>query len=175
MRLPCIEIRKTEQSNFNFSIAGMRAKTASQAMSAGRTFVDPSNGQTKFKLNTDGVRFNDGITIGQQRPGKGAHHDVTLKSLIHFPELFESYPELENLRVRLANPRKEVNYYRYFMPKHDEHAPHILLNMRELKDMQTALSTLMHEVQHAIQHKEDFAQGQVLQAHARAVAQSPQA
>ena len=81
---------------------------------------------------------------------------VYLGDVLDFPDLYEAYPELNSLEVwtddlgvftRGRLVRDEFGKFR------------ITLNEELLKDVLQMRSTLLHEVQHWIQYKENFAKG----------------
>jgi hypothetical protein len=78
------------------------------------------------------------------RPG------VTLGKLLDHPELYQAYPDLADLRVYPRNDRGKGAHY---SSAKDE--IRVDLDIAD-KDF---LSTLLHEVQHAVQEREDFAKG----------------
>jgi hypothetical protein len=149
----------------HFSLGGELAATFGEMQDSGLTYYDPADGKHKFCIDSRGARLSAGFTTGQLTgiaPGK--HKDVSLASMLAFPELFRAYPELAKMRVRLYRRKgdAEIGVLGYFDP-YSEDGTHIALNMGtiELMDNMQAqiLDTLLHEAQHAIQHHEGWSHG----------------
>lgn len=77
----------------------------------------------------------------------------TLMDYLSHPALYETYPELADLRVRFE--RMEDGDYGAYSPKENV----IVINGKLRNDSDSAIRTLLHEIQHAIQTKEGFAKG----------------
>jgi len=80
---------------------------------------------------------------------------VYLKDLLYHPKLFEVYPELENLTVGWS--KKDINNLGTYINPKDSNTPfgEITLNMNRyklLENNEELFSTLLHEIQHAIQY-----------------------
>ena len=73
-----------------------------------------------------------------------------LKTLLDHPKLYAAYPRMENMLVRFP---RDAAFRGAYYPQHD------MVDVRNSGDHDQMFSTLMHEVQHAIQHHEDFATG----------------
>lgn len=80
--------------------------------------------------------------------------NLTVGGLINHPELFRNYPELAGIKVKLTGAR-ELQGNGSFNPKTGE----MTLDSTVARDPKKALSTLLHEIQHAIQERENFARG----------------
>lgn len=149
-----------DSTEIDFSIAGMKARGASEYIGRGEDYIDKADGQRKFVIPNTEARLSTGFTMGQLNPPEGGHKDVSLPALMHHPELYRNYPELAEMRVRLYNPQVDDLCYGFFYPKTDDSAAFIALNMKHCKgDAAKVLSTLLHESQHAIQTLEGFAEG----------------
>ena len=83
------------------------------------------------------------ISAGQTYP---------LKNVVNHPELFRAYPDLENMPVTILPGGGQGAAYN---PVDRQ----IFVGSGETADSSRLLSTLLHETQHAIQHKESFARG----------------
>lgn len=149
----------------HFSLGGELAETFGEMQDSGLTYYDPADGKHKFCIDSRGARLSAGFTTGQLtgiQPGK--HKDVSLSSMLAFPELFRAYPALAKMRVRLYRRKGDADFgvLGYFDP-YSEDGTHIALNMGtiELMDNMQAqiLDTLLHEAQHAIQHHEGWSHG----------------
>lgn len=76
-----------------------------------------------------------------------------LKDVLDFPELYELYPDAANMEFQ-SNPN--LNAYGLYQ----ENNARIILNANSFSpDSKEAISTLLHEVQHAIQAVEGFGRG----------------
>ncbi len=151
-----------ETPNINFSLGGLRAKSAGAAVQRGTTFIDPADGQTKFFIDPTESRLNTGFKMGQITSiPAGGHKDVSLAALLDFPEVYQAYPELRDLRVRLYKPKAEDHVYGYFSPPSGKKAAYIGINANHVsaENAQRFKQTLMHEMQHAIQRIEGFSRG----------------
>lgn len=82
---------------------------------------------------------------------------TTLKDILKHPSLYKMYPDLKNINVT-EHTSKDMNGY-YAPHGYWGGEPKISLNLDKVKGNDNVKSTLLHEVQHAIQNKEDFAQG----------------
>lgn len=153
-------VKYKNQYELDFSIAGMKARCASEYIGRGEDYIDKADGQRKFVIPNTEARLSTGFTMGQLNPPEGGHKDVSLPALLHHPELYRNYPELAEMRVRLYNPTVDDSCYGFFHPKTDDSAAFIALNMKHCKgDAAQVLSTLLHESQHAIQTMEGFSVG----------------
>ncbi len=144
----------------DFSIAGMKARGASEYIGRGEDYIDKADGQRKFVIPNTEARLSTGFTMGQLNPPLGGHKDVSLPAVLHHPELYRNYPELAEMRVRFYRPKVDDECYGFFHPKDGEEAAFIALNMEHCKgDAGQVLNTLLHESQHAIQMLEGFSRG----------------
>lgn len=144
-----------------YSFAGENAQTANKellakAKSAVENGRDPeairqetgwfkgADEKWRFELDDSDINFK----------GTGSYMDSHIKSgvklgdLIHADKLFNAYPDLKNITVKTS-----VDGGIYYSPKTDE----IFFDGDEKVD--NAKSSLLHEVQHAIQQREGFARG----------------
>ncbi len=144
-------------ARIDFSICGLKAKTANEYLEKGADYRDPADGQRKFVLPTAGARLRSDVTPGMMNVPAGGHKDVSLAALLHYPELFRAYPQLAGMRVRLYRPAEETNMAGYFSPEEGNgQAAYIAVNVAYRSNV---LNTLLHESQHAIQQYEGFAMG----------------
>lgn len=76
-----------------------------------------------------------------------------LGDIYNNPKLYEAYPELEDMKIRLSSDLPDSTHGRF-------NSDGITLNRKTLEAAPAqAKETLVHEIQHAIQEKEDFASG----------------
>jgi len=78
----------------------------------------------------------------------------TLSELLHAEDLFNAYPKLKGMRVCIKSDDNEPPNGSFIKSPHFA----IYVNVNHL-DWERALSTLLHEIQHAIQQIEGFAEG----------------
>lgn len=79
---------------------------------------------------------------------------MALFDVLDYPELYEAYPQLENLSVFT----EDLKGY-YGLAGHNSWSDYIMMNRSLLDNGEQFLSTLLHEVQHVIQRIEGFAKG----------------
>ena len=155
----------TEPGVTHFSVAGMRARTAGANMEA--SYVDPADGKRKFVIPVKGARLSTGFTPGQLNAPLGGHKDVSLAALLHYPALYQAYPWLADMRVRLYNPTEKQDRRQgtngaggFFCPPMDGEAGYIAVNSRYVNGKSDLLlNVLLHESQHAVQSYEGHARG----------------
>ena len=80
-----------------------------------------------------------------------------LEDVLNFDELYEAYPSLRKMYVFAYKNRKDSVYGYY-----DSGERSIAINLAHIGPIGAQLSTLLHEVQHAIQDIEGFARGSSL-------------
>ena len=113
------------------------------------------------KRNAGMMFFKDGLTKEEQKEfddlaivyggGNRPHNSHKLKDYLDSEELFAAYPQLRDINVEIKKELEDGAYGRY-RPSSNT----IELATRAHEKM---ARTLFHEVQHAIQHIEGFAQG----------------
>lgn len=81
-----------------------------------------------------------------------------LEDVLNFDELYEAYPSLRKMYVFAYKNRKDSTYGYY-----DPQERLIAINLAHLGPIGAQLSTLLHEIQHAIQDIEGFARGSNLE------------
>ena len=126
--------------------------------------VDAVWKETGWKIGQDGkwrFEINDSVaTIKDFKVPKIGY--TTLDKVINHPELFKAYPQLRNMRIKLSTKLKnhelgayvETNALDRLFFKRD----FIVMNAKHIGS-EEFISTLLHEVQHAIQKIEKFAKG----------------
>jgi hypothetical protein len=108
-----------------------------------------ADGSMKFEIPDQNSKLNSAIL-------EEAIHDgqpTTLGKIFDHPELYKAYPEFETMPVR--PDLGEMQAYGAY----DLTNPGIRVGPLTMENAGEARSTLLHEIQHAIQHKEGFAQG----------------
>lgn len=158
----------SENGDIRYSFAGEKAKTANhslleQAKSAVAQGQDPEvvrrqtgwftgvDGKWRFEIDDSQVQLKPefaegeiGFAIDPDFEGKS----INLEDLIDAPELFSAYPDLRTLKVDTKTTGGS-----FYLPSKDTIS---LAGSRVGKD---ARSSLLHEIQHAIQERENFARG----------------
>jgi hypothetical protein len=115
-----------------------------------------ADGKPRFEINDQGAKLKPSYL-----DWASTHNNpLSLQEGLHHPELFEAYPGLGELP--LVQTSKAAGYSNYGQGPHPtepwrEIGPHIGINVNRSDERQ--LSTLLHELQHHIQKKEDFAPG----------------
>lgn len=148
-----------ESSETEYSYAGRGSKTANQSayddalrmkynegadneeIRQATGWFEGRDGKWRYELDDSKVRVKDDL-----------HTYGTLKEVIDAPELFAAYPDAENIFVSFENTNGKSGAYN---PEFDS----ISLNAELKSDPDKLKSTLLHEMQHAIQNREGFASG----------------
>lgn len=166
----------SEESDAQFSFAGERGAAALDNAEAATTRLDnlvvaremeaANKSVSLIKLATGWERGKDGkwryelddsvITV---RTNEAIHAlaqvvPVALRKIIDAPELFAAYPELQQMRFAYRADDDSRVAGTYFGPKRGIHLRDDLL-----KKPEKAKRVLMHEIQHALQDIEGFANG----------------
>ena len=98
-----------------------------------------------LKDTWNSLHSSQGVSL--QKEGK-------LEDYLHFPELYEAYPELKDIKVKTSERSKD------FSASYTPSTKTISINPDYYKDHpKELLDTFLHEVQHAIQVKEFFSFG----------------
>ena len=117
-----------------------------------------ADGKPKFEIDTSNVTVNrESIAhmFASRPPGKSSS-PTPLKKLMDFPELFDNYPELATIPVRLTDlgGTEKARLTRY-----GNQYPEIDLDLNYIDytpDLKDFTSSLLHEVQHAVQNIEGY-------------------
>ena len=162
-----------EEVGPSFSIGGVKAGGFEKAKAEGRTFTG-KDGKERFELDASKAAFNpSGIKDpahrnGFKRMGDDSPigwlvpdgMDTPLGNILAFDELYENYPELAGLKVNLHHG--DPSTFGSFARVEINGKISLGFSTIYLSDKLTAgraFSTLLHEVQHAIQQVEGFAPG----------------
>lgn len=147
-------------------MAGAKARGFAQAKKEGRTFETPlPGGGQRFEIDDRDMQFKPASKRGQEDlAANNALHErylsdtrgpgiMPLSDAIRHPELFENYPILRNTKISMDPTISHYGHYE--QPWLDEEGNprgnHIVV--RDPTDKET----LAHEIQHAVQHYENFA------------------
>ena len=137
------------------SFAGEKALNANaNKLSKAKAMLEKGEDEVKIWQSTGWYKDKDGAWKFEidDNPAKIKNQNADkLGDLLEHKELFKAYPELKDISVKKMND-KEVGKLGYYDPNKKE------IVLRDLSDK----STLMHEVQHAIQDIEGFARGRGL-------------
>lgn len=124
-------------------IAGPLALDFSKAKKDGLVF-DGVDGKPRFEVDDSGAKIIDDYFDERQ-----------LQDVLDHQDLFKNYPELKNLKIVEQPAFKGTNS----KAAYDRKANAIAINPDLMKKPEELRSTILHEVQHAIQNKEGFARG----------------
>lgn len=116
----------------------------------GKGYYSPADGKFRFEIDTTDAKFQPQAYITAEAPEK-------LEDILDFPDLYEQYPDLKNLQVkRLSDKDRKAGVGGKYNPETDT----IELGIDPMEPMtKDDLSSLLHEVQHAVQQREGFEQG----------------
>jgi hypothetical protein len=116
------------------------------------------------KLRQEISDANSSIVLQQKRaldwlsdPGPAEYPIGSIHDLIQHQELINAYPSIENIRATLRKGQS-ASYFPNDGFNERIIAP-ALVRKGELVDPQATRSSTLHELQHAIQQREDFAEG----------------
>lgn len=93
---------------------------------------------------------------------EGLNNPITLKDVIDFPELFNEYPSLARVKFRVEDLPPGTGAY--FTPL-DEFNQRVIVVDRQIIAKKEVLKSILHEVQHAVDHVEDRQFGASVQAY----------
>jgi len=133
-------------------------------------FSDTADRKGRFWIDDSGAKLKDGIfddpkmldrliaADSSSKNTKGIQTAVRLGDVLEHEDLYKQYPEIENMNL-FFDDLGNTTYGRY-----DNGRDAIVLNSRLLDeamygDSEKAVSTMLHEIQHAIQSKEGFSSG----------------
>lgn len=154
-----------------FNLIGSRAKTWGKLFDEGRRPFRSQDGKMKMEINADTCVWKtefvgeDGKTYKYESPWKRVPiignllswgnfmpvgESFKIGEVLDYPELFEAYPHLKDLKVQRA-----IFLGAYGAYDIDEK----LIQFNSTLSLDTARSVLLHELQHAIQDYEGFASG----------------
>jgi Large polyvalent protein associated domain 23 len=104
-------------------------------------------GAWRFEFSDTGAQFNP-ETLTKMHAGE----QVQLNNLVSHPQLFQYYPHLKDVKLQgLTQAEEDSGLRGSYDPTSN--------TLKLLKDPEQARSTLMHELQHMIQNKENWAKG----------------
>jgi DNA repair protein RadC/GGDEF domain-containing protein len=120
-------------------------------------FVSPYDSQPRFELDDSKARWNERSLnkFLAKNPNTGAQIGLlTMSDALDHKDLFRAYPQLKDMRLRIAISPKEGTdgYFRSGGGKD----PEIFV---QAPDFETLKEVALHEIQHAIQNIEGFARG----------------
>ena len=158
-----------EDEAIKYGFAGQNANTANhnslaaaqQRMDAGEDkekiredtgWFKAVDGKWRFEINDNNARFKAGL-INKDKTLNAKN--MILGDVLNHPHLFDAYPELYNLPIDLNIGPSYSNAMSHYDPSEKS-----ILIQSGTRD--NALSALLHEIQHGIQHIEDFAWGSSL-------------
>jgi len=145
-------------NGINAMFGGKGATGYGDAEKAGKAFSNIDDKQPRFeiddsdmKLKTIGAEGNTKINLMQTNQAvKRKEH--SLDTVIEHEDLFKQYPELRNVKVKAED--LESTIHGSYDPKSN-----LLSINSKLWNSDDIKSTILHELQHNIQTKEDFGRG----------------
>lgn len=102
----------------------------------------------RFEVDDRGMEFKGGLTPLDLEEGR----EYRLGDVINHPELFKQYPDLEDIKVQVLDTEDAGGYW-------DWRSNLIAISKNTPKNDNYYLDILIHEIQHAIQLWEGFADG----------------
>lgn len=121
--------------------AGENARGFDDRKNKGETFTGPYDKRERFEIGNDRLYWKNDNAPKASDAGKV----MALGELIAHPELFKAYPDMAEIPVRLEKANGRTSYVG------TEDAIHLAVD--------AGMKALIHEIQHAIQEREDFAKG----------------
>lgn len=112
------------------------------------------DGKWRFKIDDSEIRITDEIP-----------NYTTLGDLLHHPKLYRAYPDMRHIDVVFQDFGSGT--YGSYNPQFDS----ISLNYGLKNRPEAIKDALIHEIQHAIQHREDFTKGSSPQSWNRKIEQ----
>jgi hypothetical protein len=147
-------------------MAGRKATGFQKAKETGRVFETPIPGpeekpKERFEIPDQALKLKPAP--------KGSPHDTMLEHQYHktwgepmpledaidHPELFENYPQLRKTKITMDRNMRAEGYYEHPYSTDAGEAAGDEIHIKEPEDR----GTMVHEIQHAIQHIEDFPRG----------------
>lgn len=145
-----------------FSVVGSNAKTWIKYTN--RAFEGRDDGKMRAEIDASqaSLKTPEGFSFlsmfDEWSKGMGYRKNPVwrgrLEDVLNFDELYEAYPSLRKMYILAYKNRKDSarGYY-------DSEERSIAINLAHIGPIGTQLSTLLHEIQHAIQDIEGFARG----------------
>jgi len=106
----------------------------------------------KFEIPDYNAEFTD---LAKSMPSKPQY----LKDILAHPELYNDYPDVGKIPVEFAKNMERDVFGSATMPNSRSPRGYITLNSQALQDEEALRRTLLHEIQHQVQARENFAQG----------------
>ena len=141
--------------------ADMLGATAEDTWHKTGWWKDPQDKQWRFEIDDSEAELawkdiKPEITAQKKAKGK-VSINISAKDILKHDKLYEQYPDLANTKVSIETISDGA--YGYFYPSSGKIALSDTLTQEQMK------STLLHEIQHAVQHKEGFASGSNVEAY----------
>jgi hypothetical protein len=152
---------KNPQGMVTQGYAGRTALGYEKAKEEGKVFKNPYDKKERFEIddskaklaNVDGGFFTimyDNLDF-KKNPTDEYYNPVTLQDLLHHTELYKNYPRSKNITiVRDRDPKGPEGSY---------NSQENTITIKGTLKPEKVKSVLLHEIQHAIQHREGFARG----------------
>jgi hypothetical protein len=122
-------------------------------------FTDLTDRKAKVEMDDSGARLKNLRTDSQGL----ADRATSLGDVLHHPELFKVYPDMKDIDLLLMIDPGMRDPRGVYTPRTDRSGEGLFDLDERLevyaKNEQDARETILHEIQHAIQHRADFARG----------------
>lgn len=149
---------KALMSDQTGAIGGSNATGFPDALNKGQVF-DGVDGKPRFEINDSNASINKKYLStainGSGMDYRKIRYNTTVGDVLNHPELYKQYPELKDIKVGTMNDGPSVTGL--LKGQYDPATKTIYLNKNLAPE--EAKSTLLHELQHAIQSKEQFSGG----------------
>lgn len=145
--------RDVAGNGFRYMFLGEKASPTVKPEEDSPRWFTSADGKRRFEISDKNTEFLEDEFLGLL-DAHNADPDVgmslALNEILDHPELFDAYPDLADIRVLIEKDKGNRGSY-------DEYLDAIYLSPDATPAQRH--STLLHEVQHAIQGREDFARG----------------
>jgi len=141
-------------SNERGVFVGPKAKGFSEAQGK---FSDLADKQERIELDDEGAKWKSKYSI-IEKISNSSRGSVYLSEILDHPALYEAYPDAKNIRVALPDPFKDMTAGASYNTKTDT------ITVNSARPYKEHLSSILHEIQHAIQEREGFASGSSIAA-----------
>lgn len=114
-----------------------------------------ADGKWRFEISDKDADFHEGYNIDKWKENGTYFEGLNFKlgKILKHDKLFSAYPELKDVNIEFENRRTDDGTLGSFVKAENKIYLSNQLNSKK------ALSVIMHELQHVIQHKEGFASG----------------
>jgi hypothetical protein len=117
---------------------------------------DPKKSSIADQMDLNSANINHYLKLNPKQSDMELGWSTKLGDVFHHPELYENYPHLADMPLHIEGTNTKSDHYGFYRPsdKSITLASNIVYDNPE-----EARSTLLHEIQHAIQHREGAESG----------------